>query len=112
MMVRWMDKIEELVEKFNKRSSEDRKLYDDIKDLKRKIFINFKDNGKYYFYLENGKLAFVDPFDKPDIEIELEKDTFDKILNKELDALTAYISKKIIVRASLRDKLLISDLLK
>ncbi len=111
-MVMILEKLNELVEKFNKRMEEDEKLRNGIGDLERKIIINFKDNGKYFLKLENGSLNFVDPFDKGDIEVEMTMETFEKILSKEMDALSAYITKKILVKASLSDKLLLSDLLK
>lgn len=111
-MVKGMEKLDELVKKFNQRAMEDERLSSDIADLKRDILLNFKDDGKFYLHLENSRLEFVDPFENPDIEIEMDMDTFNKILSKELDALSAYITKRIVVRASLRDKLLLSDLLK
>ncbi|MEL9998701.1 MAG: SCP2 sterol-binding domain-containing protein [Thermoplasmata archaeon] len=107
-----MEKLNELVDKFNKRVNVDKKLRDEIFDLDRKIVLNFKDDGKYYLHLENGSLNFIEPIDDPDIVVEMSVETFNKILSKEIDALSAYITRKIVVKASLSDKLLLSELLK
>ena len=107
-----MEKLNELVDKFNKRVNVDKKLRNEIFDLDRKIVLNFKDNGKYYLHLENGSLNFIEPIDDPDIVVEMSVETFNKILSKEIDALSAYITRKIVVKASLSDKLLLSELLK
>ncbi|MEM4312943.1 MAG: SCP2 sterol-binding domain-containing protein [Thermoplasmata archaeon] len=107
-----MEKLNELVDKFNKRVNVDKKLRDEIFDLDRKIVLNFKDDGKYYLHLENGSLNFIEPIDDPDIVVEMSVETFSKILSKEIDALSAYITRKIVVKASLSDKLLLSELLK
>lgn len=111
-MVIRMEKLNELVDKFNKRVNVDKKLRDEIFDLDRKIVLNFKDDGKYYLHLENGSLNFIEPIDDPDIVVEMSVETFNKILSKEIDALSAYITRKIVVKASLSDKLLLSELLK
>ena len=107
-----MEKLNELVDKFNKRVNVDKKLRDEIFDLDRKIVLNFKDDGKYYLHLENGSLNFIEPIDDPDIVVEMSVETLNKILSKEIDALSAYITRKIVVKASLSDKLLLSELLK
>ncbi|MEM0354860.1 MAG: sterol carrier protein, partial [Thermoplasmata archaeon] len=84
-----MEKLNELVDKFNKRVNVDKKLRDEIFDLDRKIVLNFKDDGKYYLHLENGSLNFIEPIDDPDIVVEMSVETFNKILSKEIDALSA-----------------------
>lgn len=107
-----MEELDDLVKKFNRRAAENMRLSKEISELKRKIIVKFNDDGKYYLLLENSMLSFTDPFEKADIEVELDTETFHKILGGEMDALSAYITRKISVKASLSDKLLLSDLLK
>ncbi len=103
--------LQSLVNKFNEMSDE--KVKEKIKDLERNITVIFEDNGAYHFTLKNSKLSDVEEgYEKGDIEITTTTETFQKILNKEMDALSAYITKKIKVKASLMDKFLLSDLLK
>ncbi len=108
-----MKELYDLVEKFNIRAKQDEKLRKEIQDLERKIQINFRDNGSYNFILKNAQVFEIkDNLQNPDIVVSISTDVFNKILNKEMDVLSAYITRKFTVKASLSDKLLISELLK
>ncbi len=108
-----MNELFDLVKKFNEKAEKDESLRNNVKDLKRSIIVRFSDDGEYYLMLENAKITTVNnPFNKADITVELSTETFKKILSKETDALSAYITRKIVIKASLSDKLLISELLK
>ncbi len=101
--------LQELVDKFNK---SDDKRKEKIKDLERTIVIVFEDDGKYYTHLKDGKLSNIEEGEvQGEIVITTTTDTFKKILNKEEDAFTAYITKKIKIKAKLMDKLLLNDIL-
>jgi len=102
--------LQELVDKFNAKNDERKEK---IKDLKRSIMVKFTDDGTYHLYLENAKLSDVQEGEiEADIVLETDVQTFRDILDKKEDALTAYITKKIRIKAKLMDKLLLSDLLK
>ncbi|MCD6276024.1 MAG: SCP2 sterol-binding domain-containing protein [Thermoplasmata archaeon] len=102
--------LQKLVKKFNEKEDERKEK---IKDLERRIVIKFSDDGTYYMDLKNGRLSDVMEGDvSGDIIAELSTETFKKILDKEEDALTAYITKKIKIKARLMDKLLLSELLR
>ncbi len=104
------DRLQELVDKFNEK--EDPKK-EKIKDLKRSIVVKFTDDGSYHLYLENARLSDVEEGEiEADIVMETDTKTFIDILEKREDALTAYITKKVRIKAKLMDKLLLSDLLK
>ncbi len=101
--------LQELVNKFNN-SNDKRK--EKIKDLERTIVIVFEDDGKYYTHLKDGKLSDVEEGEvQGEMTIITTTETFRKILNKEEDAMTAYITKKIKIKAKLMDKLLLNDIL-
>lgn len=108
-----MEKLFDLVEKFNRRAREDDKLMHELKGLEKKIEINFTDNGRYCFLLKDGQVSMHEGiFESPDISVTITTDVFESIINREIDVLSAYITRKFTVKASLSDKLLISELLK
>ncbi len=102
--------LQELVDKFN---AKDDPRKEKIKDLRRTIVIRFTDDGTYNFKLEDAKLSDVKEGEiQADILVETTIQIFKDILDKKEDALTAYLTKKIKIKAKLMDKLLLSDLLK
>ncbi|MGC8663336.1 MAG: SCP2 sterol-binding domain-containing protein [Thermoplasmata archaeon] len=108
-----MRELYELIEKFNKRAKENEKLKRNLEGLERKILINFSDDGSYSFILKEAQvLEYKEKMEKPDITVNISTEIFHEILNKKLDVLSAYITKKFTVKASLSDKLLISELMK
>ncbi len=103
------DVLQELVNKFNKSES---KKKEKIKDIERTVVIKFEDDGTYHTHLKNSTLSDVEEGDvEGEIIITTTTETFRKILNGQEDALTAYLTKKIKVKAKLMDKLLLNDLL-
>ena len=104
------EELQKLVEKFN--SSESKKK-EKIKDMKRTIVIIFDEGEVYHTRLENGKLSDIQEGEiEGDITISTSVKTFKEILKEEEDVLTAYIKKKIRVKAKLMDKLLLAEILK
>ncbi len=104
------DVLQELVDKFN---AKDDPKKEKIKNLERVIVIKFNDDGVYHFTLKDAKLSNVEEGDvQADIVVETSTKTFNDILEKKEDAMSAYITKKIKIKAKLMDKLLLSDLLK
>jgi len=104
------DVLQELVDKFN--AKEDPRK-EKIKDLERTIVVRFTDDGTYNFKLKDARLSNVEEGEiQADIVVETTTKVFKDILDKKEDALTAYITKKIKIKAKLMDKLLLSDLLK
>ena len=102
--------LQKLVEKFNLSKSEKK---DKVKDLERTIVIIFDNGEAYHTELKDGKLSDIqDGKVEGDITVSTDVDTFKKILNGDEDALTAYITKRIKVKAKLMDKLLLAEILK
>ncbi len=104
------EELQKLVEKFNNTES---KKKEKLKDLTRSINIVFEDDGSYHTVLKSGILSDIEEgtVEKGDITITTTTETFHKILSKEEDAMTAYITKKIRIKAKLMDKLLLNDIL-
>ncbi|KAA8922379.1 SCP2 sterol-binding domain-containing protein [Thermoplasma sp.] len=107
------DTLQQLVAKVNKKFEDDPKYREKLKSLSRSINLEFDGKDNYHFYLKDAHLSDVeDGKIDADINVIVSSDTFNKILSKETDPLTAYLTKQIKIKASLMDKLLISDLLK
>lgn len=105
--------LDNLVEKVNKRLASDEKYKKKLSDLKKKVLVQFDQDKYYNFTLENGQISPVSEGEiEADISIQVPFETFNKIMNKETDAMTAYFEKKLKIKASLMDKLLLQDLLK
>ena len=104
------DELQKLVEKFNLSENEKKEK---LKDLERTIVIIF-DNGEiYHTKLKDGKLSDIQEGEVDgDITVSTDVETFTKILKGEEDALSAYITKKIKLKAKLMDKLLLAEILK
>lgn len=109
------EKLTELIEKFNMKVEEDENLANYVKDMKRKILIEFTDtNESYWVVLKDTKLSALQKgrIEHADIVITTDKETMKGLLNKTVRVLKAYALGKLRVTASLEDKLLIKKLLK
>ncbi|PYB69165.1 MULTISPECIES: SCP2 sterol-binding domain-containing protein [unclassified Thermoplasma] len=107
------DTLQQLVVKVNKKFENDPKYREKLKSLSRSINLEFDGKDNYHFYLKDSHLSDVEEGKiEADINVMVSSDVFNKILAKEIDPLTAYLTKQIRIKASLMDKLLISDLLK
>ncbi|SMD30548.1 SCP2 sterol-binding domain-containing protein [Picrophilus oshimae] len=105
--------LQELVDKANNKIKDDPKYADKLKNVNKTITITFDDKETYHFKVENGHITNPEEGKVPaDIEVSVSSENFKKILNKEMNAMDAYLNKKIIIKSSLMDKLLLSDLLK
>ncbi|BAB59176.1 hypothetical protein [Thermoplasma volcanium GSS1] len=107
------DTLQQLVLKVNKKFQDDPKYREKLKDVKKSVNLEFDGKDNYHFYLENAHLSDVEEGKiDADVNVMVSSEVFSKILSKEIDPLTAYLTKQIKIKASLMDKLLISDLLK
>jgi putative sterol carrier protein len=105
--------LNNLADKINKRLATDEKFKKKLSGVKKTFCIDFDGKDFYNFSLENGSVSeIMDGKKDADIYIEVSSDLFSKLLSGEEDAMSAYFEKKIKIKASLMDKLLISDLLK
>lgn len=105
--------LNNLADKINKRLATDEKFKNKLSRVQKTFCIDFDGKDFYNFSLENGTISEILEGKKDaDISIEVPADLFNKLLNGEEDAMSAYFEKKIRIKASLMDKLLISDLLK
>ena len=105
--------LDNLVAKVNEKLETDEKFREKLADVNKKIVIQFDQDMFYNFTLADGKVSPVSEGEiEADIRIEVSSETFNQIMSKETDALTAYLEKKLKIKASLMDKLLLQNLLK
>jgi len=105
--------LNSLVDKANEKLKEEK--YAKIRELERKIVIKFEDDGNYSTFLREGKLekfSEVGEDETGDIEVYLTTDTFRGIIDGSVDAVNAYLTRKIKIKAKLMDKVLIAEILK
>lgn len=105
--------LDNLVEKVNSKIATDEKYQMKLSGVTKTVMVQFDQDKSYNFTLENGKVSPVQEGEvDADIKVQVPSEIFRKIMNKETDAMTAYFEKKLQVKASLMDKLLLQDLLK
>lgn len=108
-----LETLNYLVKKANAKLEENK--YDRIRELERKIIVKFQENGCYVTHLAGGKLEefkMASEDEKADIEIQLSIETLKDLVEERLDAVSAYITGKIKIRAKLMDKILLAEVLK
>lgn len=105
--------LDGLVEKVNNKLASDEKYRTKLEGVSKKILVQFDQDKFYNFTLENGHVSPVSEGEiEADIKVSVSSENFRKIMSGETDALTAYLEKKLQVKASLMDKLLLQNLLK
>ena len=77
----------------------------------RKLFLWDAGTFRTQFLLENGKVSIVQSDGKPDIIIEASEQDVRDVLERKVDPMEAYSNGRLKIRASLMDKLLLSELL-
>lgn len=107
------EELDGLAAKINERLATDEKFRNKLASVKKTFCVDFDGTDFYNFTLNQGRVSEIVP-GKVDAEITIEvgSDMFKRLLSGEEDPMMAYLEKKIRIKASLMDKLLINDLLK
>ncbi|EQD68293.1 sterol binding protein, partial [mine drainage metagenome] len=83
--------LNNLAEKINKRLTKDEKFKKKLSQVHKTFCIDFDGKDFYNFSLENGAVSEIAEGKKDaDILIEVSSDLFNKLLNGEEDAMSAY----------------------
>lgn len=105
--------LDGLVDKVNRKIEADERYRKKLSSISKSVLVQFDQDKFYNFRLDNGHISPVSEGQiEADIKIQVPFETFNKIMHKETDAMTAYFEKKLQVKASLMDKLLLQELLK
>ena len=103
--------LKKLVNDFNEKSKDDKKIKDKIGDLERDIVIEITDDNTYHMLLKDCKLTDFGVGERDSkIRIISDTNTFSKILNKEISPFKAYATKKLKIKAAFSDLLMIKSL--
>jgi len=108
--------LEDMVNKYNQKVDESKKLFEKLKDVSRTIQIELDETVFYHMRMVKGKIVEILPEavkepEFPDLRILTDRSTFEGILNKTVKPLRAYALKKIKIKGPLKDRLLLKDLL-
>ncbi len=97
----------DMIEKFNKKSSEDPKLAKELAGIRRSVLIEVTDGDSFNFVLDNAKVGELlkGKIDNPDILVVASTETFNQLQSGELRVMKAYAMRKIQVKAPLEDVL-------
>ncbi len=105
--------LDELKNRVNERIKNDEKFAKKLSTIKKSFLVAFDDKEFYNFQISGGKVGeVVEGKQASDIEIAVDSDTFNKIIARQIDPMAAYMEKKIKIKASLFDKLFLTELFK
>ncbi len=96
--------IKALVDKFNKKTEEDEDLRKEVEHLKKTINIDL-DTEKYSVKLENAKMFdfSTELIENADVIVTSTPENLQKMLDKELRPMRAYLTKKITIKGKIQD---------
>jgi putative sterol carrier protein len=98
-------RIEEAIDRFNRMAQEDPKLQKEVSGIVRRVQIVLEDGPSYHFVLDNGHIDGLrdGPLGEAEITVATDTATLDGIFSGEVNALRAYATKKLKLKASLQD---------
>ncbi|MHB1470230.1 MAG: SCP2 sterol-binding domain-containing protein [Thermoplasmataceae archaeon] len=106
------ERILKLLDEANMKIQSNPEKMQKISKLDRTACIELDDSENIFFEIKNGSILVKDHLDSPDIVLKSSTQDFSDILDRKLDPMKAYFSRKIVIKAKLMDKLLIADILK
>lgn len=105
--------LEDLRKRVNERAATDEKFSKKLAGFNKTFLVSFDEKDFYNFKIEGGKVGEIAEGNAPsDIEISVPSEVFRKIISREMDPMSAYLEKKIKIKASLFDKLFLTELFK
>lgn len=102
-----------LVERFNRRATQNPAVKTELNGLQRSIAIHFSDEDHYLLELKDGALGGlrIGNSTKTDLTIRTDTATFLGLVQKEIGPMKALVTRKLVIDGSLEDKLLFRKLL-
>ena len=96
--------IKALVDKFNAKTEADENLRKEVEHLKKTVNIDL-DTEKYSFKLENAEIFDFSctALEEADVIITSTPENLQKLLDKELRPMRAYLTKKITIKGKIQD---------
>lgn len=96
--------IQDLIDKCNKRMSEDEKMRKEVEAL-MKVFNFDLSTERYSMRLENAKIVDFKPefADNADVVVTTTPEYFEQLMNGDLRPMRAYITKKVTIKGKVQD---------
>ena len=107
------DTLASMVERFNRHVQKNPGVLQELKDKARTIEVCFTDDATFRILLKDGQLSMPTREDggKVDVKITTDTDTFEGLIRKDIGPMKALFTKKLVINATLEDKLLMRRLL-
>jgi putative sterol carrier protein len=104
--------IEDAIKKFNERAKDDEKLRKQLKDMDRRVLLEFHDSGPGHFHLVDMCIKdFGDgAIEEFNLKVISDLNTLKGLLKKEIKPMKAYAMGKIKIKGSLTDLLTLKKL--
>ncbi|MGQ9587894.1 MAG: SCP2 sterol-binding domain-containing protein [Thermoplasmata archaeon] len=103
--------VEELlrraIEKFNRKTAEDRNLAEELAGMRRTVQIEVSDDATYHFLLESARVGGLQKgaLERPDIRVIASSDTLRQLWSRELRPMKALATRKLQIKGSIEDML-------
>jgi len=99
--------LRQIVDKFNERARTDPQLKEELAGFERAVLLRLKDGQEFSFRISGGQaIDFQDkPIPHPEIVIETDAETVEKLMSKEMRIMKAIATRKLRINASLEDML-------
>ncbi len=107
------EQLKKMVDKFNDSVEKDENLRDYIKDMDRTIRIDITDGDTYLLKLHDCNMTFADEMEGDDVDIKVtaSDSTMAGLIDGSVKPMKAYATKKLKIKASLQDLMLMRKLL-
>ena len=107
------DTLVSMVDRFNRHVQKTPGLMNEIKDLTRTIDICLTDGQDFRIFLKEGQLSMPSHQNggRADVRITTDTSTFEGLVRKDIGPMKAIFTRKLVINASLEDKLLLRRLL-
>jgi len=102
-----------LVDQFHKKMEEDEEARKKISTKEIRMVFKVEGDNTYHFHLKDAKIIDfgIGEYDTQDIYVTTDKETFEKLQNKEMSPMKAFMTKKITFEGSMADLLYMRDVL-
>ena len=100
-------KLRELMEKFNRKVSEDEKLQKELEGKNRSFLLELKEGKTFSWHLRNGKIEEFNEgkIENPDVRVISDEKTIMDLFEKKMGPMKALATKKLVLKGKIDDLL-------
>ncbi len=102
-----------MVDRFNSHVHRNPAVKQELREIRRTIELHLTDGDTFQIILKDSQLSLPVKADgtKPDVKIITDRETFNGLVKKEIGPMKALVTRKLVIEASLEDKILLRRLL-